>query len=137
MSTPDLQLLKLAFAYHMVEQIIGADARIDETELAYLERTFPTGLMAECGFVDPSGALTQAHREAADLAIVELPAALTEGEKLAVLEILVEAGAADGVLTASEAQVLAEGARLLQVPQHTWLSHMRALVDARRLRVET
>ena len=79
----DLQLQKLAFATHMVRQIIGADAFVAPEELAYLHRTFPPDLLREAGFVDGDGAFTPRFTEARDTAVLELADRLTLGEKLA------------------------------------------------------
>ena len=132
MSQP-LEALQLAFAYHMVEQIIGSDEDLDPTELRYLDEVFPPSLMREHGFVDPDGYTTAAFEEARDVALLELPARLTPGEKLALVEILVGAAAADGVLAAEEVDVLHGAARMLGLDDRAWGEHLQGLIASGRV----
>lgn len=124
----DLQRLQLAFAYHMIEQVIGSDAALDGEEAAYLAEVFPLELLARLGFVDGSGARTAAFDEARDLALVELPDRLTLGEKLGLVELLVGAAAADGLLTAQEVDALSAAARMLGVGDAAWAEHLDGLL---------
>lgn len=130
----DLTRLKLAFTLHMVEQIFGADAEVVASERAFLHDTFPPDLLATCGFRDASGQPTAAYEEARDSALFELPDRLTPGEKMQVLEVLVDATAADGVLNAEETLALAHAATLLGLPDVAWQEHMQELEAAGRVR---
>jgi hypothetical protein len=130
----DLQRLQLAFAYHMIEQVIGSDAELDAEELTYLAEVFPPDLLIRLEFLDGAGARTAAFDEARDLALVELPERLTLGEKLALVELLVGAAASDGVLTAQEVDALSAAARMLAVPDVAWEGHLDALLSAGGIR---
>ena len=124
----DLPLLQLAFTVHMAEQIFGSDLDVDEQEAAWLADTFPLSVMQEAGLVDDAGARTPRYEELRDRAVVELPDALDEVHKLAVLEVLVGAAAADGVLCAEESMALAHAAQLLGVPHDHWVGHLDELL---------
>ena len=87
----DLRLLQLAFTIHMAEQILGSDLDIVDSEAAWLHATFPPELLRQTGFVDDDGKRTERYTEARDRAVVELPHALHEVDKLAVMELLVGA----------------------------------------------
>ena len=130
----DLLRLQLAFAYHMIEQVIGSDAETEREELRYLAEVFPPELLRDLGYEDADGARTEAFREARDLSLVELPERLTDGEKLGLLDLLVGASAADGVLTAEEADALGAAARILGIPDATWREHLAALLGSGRVR---
>ena len=124
----DLQRLQLAFAYHMIEQVIGSDAELDGEESAYLAEVFPRALLARLGFVDAHGERTPAFDEAREVALLELPDRLTLGEKLGLVELLVGAAAADGLLTAPEVDALSAAARMLGVSDAAWAEHHDALL---------
>ncbi len=130
----DLQLQKLAFTTHMVQQVIRADARVDPTELEFMHHTFPNQLLQRCGFVGDDGEMTPRYVEARDSALLELPDRLTQGEKLALIEVLVEASAADGEIGAEEVDVLHAAARMLHLADGAWADHLQALVDSGRVR---
>ena len=130
----DLQRLQLAFAYHMIEQVIGSDADLDGEEGAYLSEVFPRELLARLGFVDATGARTESFDEARDEALVELPERLTVGEKLGLVELLVGAAAADGLLTAQEVDAVSAAARMLGVGDAAWSEHLDGLLSGGGIR---
>lgn len=130
----DTEVLKLAFAYHMILQAIGSDAQVDADELEWLKRTFPPELMSRHGLLDASGRPTATFEEARDLALVELPERLTPGEKLVLVELLVEACAADGVLAAEEVDVLAAAASMLGLQDDAWMTQLQEQLASGRLR---
>ena len=130
----DLQRLQLAFAYHMIEQVIGSDADLHGEEVAYLSDVFPRELLARLDFVDEAGTRTAAFDEARDLALVELPERLTLGEKLGLIELLVGACAADGLLTAQEVDALSATARMLGVGDAAWSEHLDELLEGGGIR---
>jgi hypothetical protein len=109
---------------------------VEAEELAFVEDAFPLDALRGFGFVDGAGRLTAAFDEARDLALVELPDRLTAGEKLALLERLTEATAADGVLTAEEFDALSAAARTLALASDQWRDHMDALLAGGRVRRE-
>ena len=116
----DVDELKLAFAYHVIEEIIGADARIDQGELAFLDGRFPPALLRNCRYVDESGMRTDRYRQALDEAMIELPDRLTVGEKLQLLEIFTAAAAADGAYAMAEGMVLDRAAEYLGLDSTDW-----------------
>jgi hypothetical protein len=130
----DLQRLQLAFAYHMIEQVIGSDADFDEEEVGYLAEVFPPEMLVRLGFLDGSGARTAAFEDARDLALIELPERLTLGEKLGLIELLVGAAAADGLLTAGEVDALSATARMLGVSDAAWADHLDGLLSVGGIR---
>jgi uncharacterized tellurite resistance protein B-like protein len=130
----DSRHLQVAFTYHLLLEVVRADGTVDGAELDWLERRFPLEGLREFGFVDSAGRLTAAFHEARDLARIELPDRLTVGEKLALLEVVAEASAADGVLTPEEADALAAVAEILGLPDADWRDHLDALVSSGRLR---
>lgn len=129
-----LAQLQLAFAYHVVLELIRADANVDGTELAFLEDRFPRHDLRACGLVDADGALVEQFAEVVQTALCELPERLTVGEKLALVEIVAGASAADGLLVPEEADALAAVARMLGVDDRQWLEHLEGLIAAGRLR---
>jgi hypothetical protein len=130
----DIRLLQLAFTIHMAEQILGSDLDVVDEEAAWLHATFPPEMLRQTGLLGVDGHRTAAYEEARDVALLELPDALSEGEKLAVMEVLVGAAAADGLLAAEEANALAHAARLLGVGDREWASHLEQLIAAGQLR---
>ena len=62
------------------------------------------------------------------------PSSLDEVQKLQVMEVLVGAAAADGLLAAEESTALAHAARLLGVPDADWSSHLDQLIASGLLR---
>jgi uncharacterized tellurite resistance protein B-like protein len=129
----ELKFLQLAFTYHMVEQIIGSDEDLDPHELRYLDQVFPPALMREHGLLDAHGHHTPAFDEARNLALLELPSRLTRGEKLALIEVLVGAAAADGVLAAEEVDALHGAARMLGLDDQAWAEHLQQLIASGRV----
>ena len=133
MST-NIDLLQLAFAYAATLHVIGSDAVEDPSEVAWLHERFPPELLRNSGFVDGSGRFTAAYLSALEQARRELPSRLTEGQKLAMMEALVQAAASDGVLAAEEADQLAQFALQLGLPDHAWQSHLGDLIASGRIR---
>jgi hypothetical protein len=130
----DVRRLQVAFTYHLLLEVVGSDGHVDGAELDYLEQVFPIDGLRGFGFVDGAGRLTPAFEEARDLALIELPERLTLGEKLGIVEIVAEASAADGVLTAEEADTLAAVARMLAIPDRAWRDHLDGMLRSGRLR---
>lgn len=124
----DLRRLQVAFAFHMTREVLEVDSVVHPQEVRFLERAFPEETLRELGFVDADGRPTPALAEAAEAALLELPERLTLGEKLALLESLVEASAADGQLAAEEADALAAAARMLGIPADSWADHVAGLL---------
>ncbi len=127
-------VLQLAFAYDMIQRVIGSDSVVESAELSFLHETFPPSMLRDCGFLDARGRLTEAFTAARDESLHALPAALTQGQKLALLDLLIEAAASDGVLAAEEADLLSEAAELLELPAESWQAHLAGLFAAGSLR---
>jgi hypothetical protein len=125
MSTDDLELLLLAFSWHMAREVLASDAYTDGTERAWLDARFPRDVLASVGFVDAEGADTERFVELRERARDELPERLTTGEKLALLEDLIEATAADGLVAEQELRAVDAAARMLGLAETDW----RPLVD--------
>lgn len=118
----DLESLQLAFAYHVVCEVIGADATIDPAELAWIHAMFPFDRLLERGLVDRHGKVTPLLDELRHQALIELPERLSADQKLSLVRIVAHASAADGVLAPEEADTIAAVARMLGVPDRLWLS---------------
>jgi hypothetical protein len=130
----DLDLLQLAFAWHAASVVVRADAELDETEVKWVAARFPESRLRDAGLVDAEGAPTARFEGARDRALARLPEALTSGQKLALLETVADASAADGVLTPEEADALSGFARVLGVDDRSWLDHLEARILGGQLR---
>lgn len=133
MPNHDVKSLLLAFTYHLTRQIVGADEQVGAAEHDFLARTFPADAMTALGLLDTAGHCTPAFDAMRDEALRVLPQRLTPGEKLALVEVLVGAAAADGVLAAEEADALHGAARLLGVDDDAWASHLDGLIAGGRV----
>ncbi len=120
----DLLQLKLAFAYHVVQQIVGADDQVAKGELRFLQTRFPADELRRCGFIGVDGAFTDAYHRATGEALMELPERLNDTEKYQMVDLLLEACLADDELHASEAKVLVHAARLLGIPNDALDAHL-------------
>jgi uncharacterized tellurite resistance protein B-like protein len=120
----DLLQLKLAFAYHIVQRIVGADEKLARGEIRFLEQRFPAALMRRAGFLSETGTFTEAFERATSEALVDLPVRLNADEKLSLLDLLFEATLADDEFHASEAKVLVHAARLLGVSGEVLDAHL-------------
>lgn len=120
MSEPDLEPLKLAFTYHLAEQVIGADGRVDPEEAAFLEEHFPREPLEEAGFLDDAGEFTDAYRAAVEQALRVLPARLDEPAKRELMKVIREAAWVDTMGDEKESNVLIVAARLLGLDPREW-----------------
>ena len=130
----DLPRLKLAFAYHVITELVRADGQISDREVAFITATFPGTDLARAGFVDVEGRMTQTFVEARDRALVELQDRLSEGDKLVLIQQIADASAADGVLMPEEADALSAIAAILGVADRLWLDHLEGLIAGGTLR---
>jgi len=134
MPEPHLLRLQLAFTLHMADQILGADAEIADEERTWLHERFPPEMLASTGFIDEHGHLTHAYEEARDEALIVLPDELPASGKWQIMEDLVHAAAADGLLVAEESDALAHAALLLGVSDRDWAQHLEELFAAGTLK---
>jgi uncharacterized tellurite resistance protein B-like protein len=126
----DLEQLQLAFAFHMVRELAGADAQLDQTELDWIRTTFPVAKLKAAGLVDVTGRATPLFDELRHRALSELPERLVPEQKLELIELIAKASAADGVLAAEEADAIAAVARILGVPDDQWLGFLEGLLQS-------
>ncbi|MFT4625537.1 MAG: putative tellurite resistance protein B-like protein [Myxococcota bacterium] len=105
--------LELAFAYHMVQRLIGADDNVHRAEIQFLEDRFPTSALHSAGFVTADGTYTDRWRAALDLALAELTTRLDENRKVRLIRTLLGASLADADFDAAEGSVLLQAATLL------------------------
>lgn len=102
----NLDDLKLAFTWHAAMDLIGVDGDIDPEEIAWITRRF-TDRGRTAGFVDADGQYLPAYHAALAEARSVLPSR-PRAEKVALLDDLVAAVLADGVLDHAEGKHLAE-----------------------------
>lgn len=107
--------LKLAFSYHIINQISGADGIIEPEEAKFLQRSFPGRMLVEARFV-AGGRFTRRWQEALGEALLVLPA-LPVRERLALVETFFRAAIADDHLAWAEADVVRRAARLLSLSE--------------------
>jgi uncharacterized tellurite resistance protein B-like protein len=134
MAAGTLEDLLLAFSFHMARQIVAADEATESAELTWLAERFPSALLRGAGFLDDAGADTDRFVELRERALVELPERLTLGEKLAVVEGLLEAIAADGLLKPEELDAIRSVADMLGVDAADWRPLLGDLFGTGRVR---
>ena len=120
----DLLQLKLAFAYHIVQRIIGADEKLARGEIRFLEQRFPTALLTRAGFLAPDGTFTEVFQRATSEALIALPVRLNKEEKLGLVDLLFEATLADDEFHVAEGKVLVHAARLLDLSSAELDAHL-------------
>ena len=87
----DLDQLKLAFAYSIVEEIVDADEEVTDAERRYLSEVFPSITLESCGFVDEEGKLNDAYRAAVAQSLEVLSTTLTLTQKLELIDMFMGA----------------------------------------------
>jgi uncharacterized tellurite resistance protein B-like protein len=105
--------LELAFAYHMVQRLIGADDAIHRSEILFLDERFPQADLFEAGFLGDDGAYTKTWRAALETALTELKHRLSEERKIVLMHTLLSASLADRDFDAAEGEVLLQAATVL------------------------
>ena len=105
--------LELAFSFHMVQRLIGADDAVDTAEIAFMETLLPRSSLVDAGFLTADGTYTPAWRAALDMALVELATRLCEERKVGIMKTLIEASLADREFDASEGSLVLQAATLL------------------------
>lgn len=130
----DVRGLLLAFSWHMAREVVAADGARSADEAAWLHATFPPEVLRAVGLVDERGVETPRFTEWRDRALLELPERLTLGEKLALLEGLLDAVAADGELQPAEVAALAASAAMLGVAEVDWRPLVADLERSGRVR---
>lgn len=124
-----LDELKLAFGWHIVNQILGADGRVDPVEARFLARTFPALLMERSGFVAADGAFTDRWHEALGEALLRLPT-LSVAERVAMIDTFFRAAVVDDQFELAEAGVMHRAARLLGLREDQYAELVEKLVTS-------
>jgi uncharacterized tellurite resistance protein B-like protein len=105
--------LKLAFTYHISNQILESDGVVAPGEAAFLQAFFPAELFEASAFVDAEGRYTPRWQDALGEALLELPVRLDVDERLDLLETFYRAAISDGEQHYVEGTILVRAARLL------------------------
>lgn len=124
-----LDELKLAFSYHIVNQILGADGRVDPVEARFLARTFPALLLERSGFVAADGSFTDRWQEALGEALLTLPT-LSSAERVAIVDMFFRAAVVDDQFELTEASVMHRAARLLGLKEDEYAELLERLVTS-------
>lgn len=132
----DPELLLLAFTWHMAREVVAADAEVAGAEVSWLRARFPAVVLREAGLVDAAGDDTPQFVELRERALVELPERLTPGEKLSLIEDLLDATSADGQLEAAEVDVVAASAAMLGLAEADWRPLLDDLIGSGRIVVD-
>jgi len=114
-STPDVERLKLAFAWHLCQQVVDADGSVLPEERAFLESHFPREQLVAQGLADADGRWTEAFGPTVEEAFRILPSALSTDEKNVLMHTLREASRSEGATPDAETNVLIVAARILGV----------------------
>lgn len=120
--------LKLAFTFHIVNQILQSDGEIMPEEARFLEQTFPRQVFARSGFVDRKGHYTQRWQDALGEALLELPVQLTVDQRLGILETFYQAAIADSDFQYIEGNILVRSARLLGLKAEQFTARIEQLI---------
>lgn len=120
--------LKLAFSYHIVNQILNSDGELVPAEAAFMRRAFPSRLFQQSGFVDEDGRYTQRWQDALGEALLELPVQLTVDQRLGILETFYQAAMADAELQYIEGTILVRAARLLGLRAEQFTARIERLI---------
>jgi uncharacterized tellurite resistance protein B-like protein len=120
--------LKLAFTYHIVNQILESDDEVVPAEARFLRRTFPQELFESSGFVDAEGKYTQRWQDALGEALLELPVQLSVAERLKVLETFYQAAVADDDFQYIEGNILVRAAKLLGLRPEQFTARLEQLI---------
>jgi uncharacterized tellurite resistance protein B-like protein len=121
--------LKLAFSYHIVNQILDADGVVAPGEARFFKRMFPTSLLERAKFVDESGKFTQRWNDACGEALLQLPG-LPVADRQHLIETLFQAAMADEVFEFSEEAVMQRAARLLGLDATQYSEAMDRLITS-------
>ncbi len=124
---PSLDLLRLVFSFHVVDQIVHADDHVDALEIDWVRERFPFETLDEHGLITEDHRLTDTYRRLLSDALIRLPLELSEDEKLALSLTFFDTAMADGDFDSSEGGVLEAAANLLGLP----MARVHDALDAR------
>ena len=122
--------LKLAFAYHVVQLIVGADQVVSQAEAVYVTCHFPAEILRSSGYVDDDGLLTPRFSAARDAALADLPDLLDMAAKRALVSMFVGAAVVDDQLDHGESQIFVAAASLLGLSTDELDAHLDTLDDS-------
>ena len=122
-----MERMKIAYAIHVANEIVGADEVIDESEVALLGQLLPAPKLIRFNFLDSEGHLTDHYRMALEDAHRLLPSAMSSADKLNLLGELHRAALADGKLHPGEYIALCKAAGELGVPQEELQQHLDSM----------
>ncbi|MCB9682419.1 MAG: hypothetical protein H6733_13210 [Alphaproteobacteria bacterium] len=125
----ELPHLELAFAYHVIQQVVGADGVVGDAELRFVEERFPPAVLRSAGFKDARGRFTDRYEEALGDALLELPVRLPMDARLVLIDLFLDASLADDDHGAAEAVHAARAARLLGIPDDVLAAHVASRGD--------
>lgn len=108
---PLIEMMKVAWALHVAEQIVESDGEVHEDELDYLARTFPPRRLQALGLHDRARCVRLRH-----LASAELVHLLPRTEKLSLVGLFFRVAEADRAVTAPELEILRGAAETLGLP---------------------
>ncbi|MEZ4322808.1 MAG: TerB family tellurite resistance protein [Myxococcota bacterium] len=112
----DLEILRLVFSFHVVDQIMRADEHIDALEIDWVQDRFPLATLQGHGLVDDGHRLTDRYRDLLSEALMRLPAELDQDQKVELALTFFDSAMADGHFESTEAVQLQAAANLLGLP---------------------
>lgn len=118
--------LQIAFAFYFTRMVMHADEVLHPFEIEFMNRLFGPRVMLGCGYITPDGSgLTDRFELAVQTAIHSLGDALGQGEKLAIVDILIKACEADGEVDPRETTVVLQAARALGLAEDEVIAYVR------------
>lgn len=129
MDTFDLDVLKLAFTRHVLDEIANADRQLTGDEKALIERVAPTSRLRFHGLLDSAGYPTGAFHQARAEALERLPEELSLDEKLAIVTAFLELCIVDGEIHRDEGSLMYLSSRLLGVTSQQFDLHLDSLTE--------
>jgi hypothetical protein len=119
--------LKLALTWHLVEEVVGADASVGVAERRYQDVLFPRDVLVQEGFCDEDGVLTAELELARRQALAELPGRLSLDAKLEIVTMCVDAVVVDDSVDPRELGAVRAAARVLGLTDAELDAHLDAL----------
>lgn len=129
MNTFELEVLVLAFARHVLDELARADSERTAEELALIEQICPVERLRAAGLIDAGGAFTPAWTDARAQALLRLPAELARDAKMALLESFFEMCVVDGHIDRDEGSMLFQTASLLGIRPSELDAHLDTLTE--------
>jgi uncharacterized tellurite resistance protein B-like protein len=120
----DLDALKLAFLQYMLGRVGGADKVATAREKALFDTICPPESLRRSGLADAAGQPTALADPARIRALMVLPGALSEAERLRLITPLAELAAVDGSVDLREQSYVASAGQLLALSLSTIAEHL-------------